>query len=140
MSGQKYECVNRTWVHAFLGSYMFLPCELSDFIPRAPLYTPNQFWQVMISDAGVVLWITALAYWTYARGLSEMLRIYFVPYLWVNQYDLVLSLIALLSNLCINPAGSSWSRSFSIPTLDSHIIAPSRSHSLVVLSLLSTAP
>ncbi|GJJ13497.1 hypothetical protein Clacol_007751 [Clathrus columnatus] len=57
-----------------------------DFVPRPPLFSPHQRIGILLSDFGVLLWISTLITWSVARGFTEMFRIYLVPYLWVNHW------------------------------------------------------
>ena len=49
------------------------------------LFKPTEFFQVVVSDIGVALWMGAMYYWVHNFGWNSMLSYYFVPYLWVNQ-------------------------------------------------------
>ena len=57
----------------------------ADFVPREPLYSKYHTNQVYISDVGIFLWLASVSYFTYVAGFLNMMKIYGVPYLWVNQ-------------------------------------------------------
>ncbi|KAH7097688.1 delta12-fatty acid desaturase [Auriculariales sp. MPI-PUGE-AT-0066] len=58
---------------------------MNHFIPRPPLFMPNQTRDVLVSDIGVLLWALALWYWASIRGFGEVMRVYGFGYLWVNH-------------------------------------------------------
>jgi len=63
------------------------PAHVNHFNPgAAPIFTPNQFWDIIISDIGIFIVLAATITWGFVRGFDEMLRIWFVPYLWVNHW------------------------------------------------------
>ena len=53
-----------------------------DFIPTAIMFAPHQFFQIILSDIGIILWLAAVITWSYYRGFAEVFRLYLVPYLW----------------------------------------------------------
>jgi omega-6 fatty acid desaturase (delta-12 desaturase) len=60
----------------------------SHFYPGqdSPLYKKEQLPLVVLSDIGVISMIAILAIGGYFFGSVEMLRLYVVPYLWVNHW------------------------------------------------------
>ncbi|KAH7097684.1 hypothetical protein BKA62DRAFT_674881 [Auriculariales sp. MPI-PUGE-AT-0066] len=102
-----YDALGDSPIGAVMGSVMYLvggwplyliknvsgqlryPSGTNHFVPKAPLFAPHQFWQIIMSDLGIALWIGAMTYWSMTRGVGEMLRLYFFGYLWVN-HNLVL--------------------------------------------------
>ena len=56
-----------------------------DFSPSSVLFKSNHKWQILVSDIGVALTLTVLAFWGYQRGFAEVGVIYGLPYLWVNK-------------------------------------------------------
>ena len=71
-----------------LESLAFSSCfNFTDLNPKAEMYTSNQFWQIIISDIGVFIWLGAIIASIYHFGFQTVFRVYLVPYLW---YDLFL--------------------------------------------------
>ncbi|ODN81705.1 hypothetical protein L202_02099 [Cryptococcus amylolentus CBS 6039] len=62
------------------------PKGTNHFSPRSIIFKANHFAQIIWSDIGVSIVLAALGYWSYQRGIKEMISIYFIPYLWVNNW------------------------------------------------------
>lgn len=56
-----------------------------DFSPKSIIFKARDHWNIIVSDIGVALTFAALGYWGYKRSFTEVLVIYVLPYLWVNQ-------------------------------------------------------
>ncbi|EJD40469.1 delta12-fatty acid desaturase [Auricularia subglabra TFB-10046 SS5] len=69
------------------------PSGTNHFNPRPPLYAPHQFWQIIASDIGVAIWLGAVVYWSWTRSFGEMMRIYGLPYLWVNHWLILITFL-----------------------------------------------
>ncbi|KAH7097686.1 delta12-fatty acid desaturase [Auriculariales sp. MPI-PUGE-AT-0066] len=69
------------------------PLGTNHFVPKAPLFAQHQFWDIIISDIGLLLWVGILVWWSVQRGAGEMLRVYFVPYLWVNHWIVLITFL-----------------------------------------------
>ncbi|KAF8272230.1 fatty acid desaturase-domain-containing protein [Lactarius quietus] len=69
------------------------PKGTNHFNPRATMFAPHQFGQIVLSDIGILLWIGALAAWTYHSGFSQVARLYLVPYLWVNHWLVMITFL-----------------------------------------------
>ena len=66
-----------------------VPCQRSrnadhreDFNPNSPMFRKDHYNQIMISNAGILIWATVIGTWIYQRGFAEVFRLYLVPYLW----------------------------------------------------------
>lgn len=46
------------------------------------MFRPNQYNQIVVSDIGIFLWLAGMITFGYYKGLLELLRVYFIPYLW----------------------------------------------------------
>ena len=53
-----------------------------DFNPHSVIFSANHYWQVIVSDLGILLWISAIAYSISQWGFAVVFRLYLVPYLW----------------------------------------------------------
>lgn len=58
-----------------------------------PLFKASEVSQIIVSDIGVALWLSAMAYWVYNFGWNSMLSYYFVPYLWVNHWLVLITFL-----------------------------------------------
>jgi hypothetical protein len=59
--------------------------HLSDFSPSSFIFKPEQAGQIVWSDFGLAITLSLLGAFTYFRGWKEMVIIYLIPYLFVNQ-------------------------------------------------------
>ncbi|WVQ73190.1 hypothetical protein IAR50_002755 [Cryptococcus sp. DSM 104548] len=62
------------------------PKGTNHFNPRSYIFKANHFAQIVWSDIGVSLVLAALGYWAYQRTVKEVVTIYLIPYLWVNNW------------------------------------------------------
>ncbi|KDN34241.1 hypothetical protein RSAG8_12668, partial [Rhizoctonia solani AG-8 WAC10335] len=69
------------------------PAWTNHFVPKAPLFQPHQYSQILFSDFGIFLWLGTLVWWSVTRGFEEMFRVYFVPYLWVNHWLILITFL-----------------------------------------------
>ncbi|CAE6535358.1 unnamed protein product [Rhizoctonia solani] len=63
------------------------PAWTNHFVPKAPLFQPHQYSQILFSDFGIFLWLGTLIWWSVTRG------VYFVPYLWVNHWLILITFL-----------------------------------------------
>jgi hypothetical protein len=73
------------------------PAWTNHFVPKAPLFQPHQYSQILFSDFGIFLWLGTLVWWSMQRGFAEMFRVYFVPYLWVNHWLILITFLQVSS-------------------------------------------
>jgi len=69
------------------------PSGTNHFSPNSIMYRPHHFWQIIMSDVGIVLAFAALGFWTYMRGFTEVAVIYGIPYLWVNNWLVLITFL-----------------------------------------------
>lgn len=63
------------------------PAGTHHYNPNAKsIFRDNQYSQIIISDVGILLWLAGIATYIYKAGFVECLRVYLVPYLWVNHW------------------------------------------------------
>ena len=53
------------------------------------MFAPHHFGQIILSDAGVILWALAVGASIYHFGFVNTLRVYLVPYLWYVPYSVM---------------------------------------------------
>ncbi|KAJ2656426.1 hypothetical protein IWW48_005049 [Coemansia sp. RSA 1200] len=56
----------------------------SHFNPQSVLFRPNQFWQIVVADIGLLLTASALVYASWCYSAATVFFYYGVPYLMVN--------------------------------------------------------
>jgi len=69
------------------------PSGTNHFNPSSPMFSPNQWGQIIISDVGVLFWAAALYYSINRFGFFEVFRTYLVPYLWVNHWLVLITFL-----------------------------------------------
>nr|GAT58469.1 predicted protein [Mycena chlorophos] len=63
------------------------------FNPKAVMFSPHQFFNIVISDVGVVLWIAALVYSSNRYSFATVFKLYLSPYLWVNHWLVLITFL-----------------------------------------------
>ncbi|KZV91102.1 delta-12 fatty acid desaturase [Exidia glandulosa HHB12029] len=88
--------------YVLMGWPLYLTLNLSNqrtehfanhFLPRPPLFEKRHFWQIILSDIGVFLWVAGLVYWSFAQSFGDMMRLYGVPYLWMNHWLVIMTFL-----------------------------------------------
>ncbi|TRM61050.1 fatty acid desaturase-domain-containing protein [Schizophyllum amplum] len=69
------------------------PKGTNHFNPASPMFGENHYNQIMISNAGIIIWMTVIGTWIYQRGFAEVFRLYLVPYLWVNHWLVLITFL-----------------------------------------------
>ncbi|KZP33567.1 delta-12 fatty acid desaturase [Athelia psychrophila] len=69
------------------------PKGTSHFAPASVIFGTHQYSQILLSDLGIALWLGGLVAWGYNRGFSEVLRLYLMPYLWVNHWLVMITFL-----------------------------------------------
>jgi len=69
------------------------PVTSNHFNPKAVMFAPHQFGQIILSDVGILIWLGVLAAWIQQSGFSQVLRLYLVPYLWVNHWLVLITFL-----------------------------------------------
>lgn len=54
------------------------------FEPWSPIFKNTQFWDVVVSDLGIILATCVFGYISYTYSFTSFAKYYFAPYLWVN--------------------------------------------------------
>ena len=50
------------------------------------MFKPSQYWDIVISDIGVIFWAIAVGAAIYTWGFADVFRVYLAPYLWYVSY------------------------------------------------------
>ncbi|KAJ7214031.1 delta-12 fatty acid desaturase protein [Mycena pura] len=69
------------------------PAGTNHFNPKAVMFSPHHFLEVVLSDIGVALWLVGLIAATYAFGFRSVFIVYIVPYLWVNHWLVLITFL-----------------------------------------------
>ncbi|KAK7048294.1 oleoyl phosphatidylcholine desaturase [Favolaschia claudopus] len=69
------------------------PAGTNHFAPKAVMFAPHQWGQIIISDVGIFLWIAALVASVNTWGLATVFRVYIVPYFWVNHWLVLITFL-----------------------------------------------
>ncbi|KAF9013478.1 delta-12 fatty acid desaturase protein [Cyathus striatus] len=69
------------------------PKGTNHFDPNAVLFKPHQYYQIIISDIGIIAWLCAVLYSIYTFGFFEVFRVYLVPYLWINHWLVLITFL-----------------------------------------------
>lgn len=80
----------------------------SHFDPWAPIFKQDQRLEVMASDAGIVAMVSLLAYLTRLNGTRWFVCTYFVPYLIVNNWLVMITLLQHTHPALPHYKGAEW--------------------------------
>jgi len=69
------------------------PAGSNHFNPNSVMFAPHQHGAVVLSDAGILLWMAGLAGSIYTFGFLTVFRLYLVPYLWVNHWLVLITFL-----------------------------------------------
>jgi len=61
------------------------------FEPSAPMFKPNQKWEVIISDLGLVVTLAGLTWYSINFSVDSLVKFYFAPYIWVNFWLILIT-------------------------------------------------
>ncbi|KAF9236474.1 fatty acid desaturase-domain-containing protein [Melanogaster broomeanus] len=69
------------------------PSGSNHFNPNAVMFAPHQRGAVILSDVGILLWLTGVVGSIYSFGFLTVFRTYLVPYLWVNHWLVLITFL-----------------------------------------------
>jgi omega-6 fatty acid desaturase / acyl-lipid omega-6 desaturase (Delta-12 desaturase) len=81
---------------------------VNHFNPTSPLFTRNQYYKILASDLGVALAFMALVFASRKWGLSNVLRYYLLPYLWVNSWLVLITYLQHTDPALPHYRGKAW--------------------------------
>ncbi|RLV93404.1 hypothetical protein JA1_002494 [Spathaspora sp. JA1] len=58
----------------------------SHYAPKSPIFDPNQYWYIILSDIGIISTFIMVYQWYKHFGLFNMMVYWFVPWCWVNHW------------------------------------------------------
>ncbi|CAG8457187.1 4530_t:CDS:2 [Ambispora gerdemannii] len=66
---------------------------INHYNPSAPMYTPSQYMDIVISDIGIIMAISTLTYLSFTFSLLTIVKFYFIPYLIVNHWLVMITFL-----------------------------------------------
>ncbi|KAK7048678.1 oleoyl phosphatidylcholine desaturase [Favolaschia claudopus] len=69
------------------------PKGTNHFNPKAVMFSPHHWTDIVLSDIGVVLWMMGIAAASYVYGFSTVFVVYLQPYLWVNHWLVLITFL-----------------------------------------------
>ncbi|KAJ7274973.1 delta-12 fatty acid desaturase protein [Mycena rebaudengoi] len=69
------------------------PKGTNHFSPSSIIYARNQRSQIVMSDLGIFLWLGLIVLACYHYSFTTVLRVYLVPYLWVNHWLVLITFL-----------------------------------------------
>jgi len=69
------------------------PSSTNHFNPNSAMFTPHHRNQIILSDIGIFLWVSAVAAAIYSYGFATVFRVYGAPYLWVNHWLVLITFL-----------------------------------------------
>ena len=66
---------------------------VNHFVPSSPLFSPSQYWQIVLSDVGLFCTLFALYSTAQVVGWWNVALYYGVPYLWVNHWLVLITFL-----------------------------------------------
>lgn len=69
------------------------PDGTSHFSPSSIVFKPHHYWQIIMSDIGVLLWLAGVATAIHHFGFANVFSTYLVPYLWVNHWLVLITFL-----------------------------------------------
>ncbi|KAJ3417630.1 Delta(12)-fatty-acid desaturase [Chytridiales sp. JEL 0842] len=78
----------------FNASGQLYPRWANHFNPNSPIFErPKHTRQVLASDVGILIALAGLTYASYTFGFSEVVKYYLIPYLWVNNWLVMITFL-----------------------------------------------
>jgi len=69
------------------------PGYSNHFNPKAVMFRPHQYGQIVLSDIGIVIWLGGVIAAIQHFGFADVARLYLVPYLWVNHWLVLITFL-----------------------------------------------
>ncbi|KAI0689043.1 oleoyl phosphatidylcholine desaturase [Cytidiella melzeri] len=70
------------------------PSNTNHFNPSAEnIFAPHHFWQIIMSDIGVFVWVAGIIAAIYNFGFTNTFSVYLAPYLWVNHWLILITFL-----------------------------------------------
>ena len=69
------------------------PKYTNHFNPDAVIFSPHHRKKIVFSDIGIFIWLAAVIGACYYHSFTEVLKIYLIPYLWVNHWLVLITFL-----------------------------------------------
>ncbi|KAI0317509.1 fatty acid desaturase-domain-containing protein [Amylostereum chailletii] len=69
------------------------PIGTNHYSPSSIIFSPHQYGQIIMSDVGIFLWLAGIGASIYQYGFFVVLRVYLIPYLWVNHWLVLITFL-----------------------------------------------
>ncbi|KAF7302105.1 FA-desaturase domain-containing protein [Mycena indigotica] len=63
------------------------------FNPKAVMFSPHHYRDIIVSDVGVVLWLAGIIYASLQYSFATVFTVYLVPYLWINHWLVLITFL-----------------------------------------------
>lgn len=84
------------------------PRRANHFEPESPMFKPEQKWEVLISDVGIILALALFGWVGMTYSFASFARYYFVPYLWVNFWLVLITYLQHTDKQIPHYRGGEW--------------------------------
>lgn len=101
------------------------PAGTNHFSPSSILFKATQRWQIIWSDIGVSITLAALGFWGYKRGFAEVALVYGIPYLWVNNWLVMITFLQHTDPILPHYSPAKWTfPRGALCTIDREVFGP----------------
>jgi omega-6 fatty acid desaturase (delta-12 desaturase) len=83
--------------------------QTNHFNPSAPIFENRHYFQVLASDAGLLVMLAVLGYFGYTTSVWTVIKYYGIPYLWVNTWLVTITLLQHTDVYLPHYTANSWS-------------------------------
>jgi len=84
------------------------PAGTNHFSPKSIIFKESQFWHIVISDLGIAIVMGLLVFWGIKRSFSEVAVIYGIPYLWVNNWLVMITFLQHTDPVLPHYSAAKW--------------------------------
>jgi len=84
------------------------PNTVNHFHPDSPLFKPSQRREIILSDIGIAITLSALIYATKQFGFASVMLYYGMPYLWVNHWLVAITYLQHTDPALPHYRGEEW--------------------------------
>jgi len=88
------------------------PTGTNHFNPKSFMFDKRHRRQIVASDIGLIIALASLSYWTYSRGILEVIKFYGIPYLYVNNWLVMITFLQhtdpMLPHYRDSGSGNGW--------------------------------
>jgi omega-6 fatty acid desaturase (delta-12 desaturase) len=82
--------------------------HVDHYRPSSKIFKSRDFWDIIWSDIGIALVIGTMTYWANVRGWQEMVAMWMIPYMWVNQWLVLITFLQHTDPLIPHYSAGAW--------------------------------